>query len=52
MSTMFASRDILIEDKYKIHIMVATRLGLVVVNDLQDFGENWASIVSRFKIFL
>lgn len=38
------SRDILLDDKYKVHISIVPKLGLVIVNELEDFGENWMEV--------
>lgn len=41
---MSKSCDLLLDNKYKIHINIIPRLGLIIINDLEDFGENWLEI--------
>lgn len=41
---MSKSCDFLLDNKYKIYINIIPRLGLIIINDLEDFGENWLEI--------
>jgi hypothetical protein len=38
------SHDVLLDNKYKIHVSIIPKLALVVVNELEDFGENWMEV--------
>lgn len=38
---MALTKDIILDDKYTIHIGLFPSLGLLIVNDRQDFAENW-----------
>lgn len=41
---MSKSCDILLDNKYQIHIGFIPRLGLITINELEDFGENWLEV--------
>lgn len=51
---MSKSTDITIDGKYKVHLAIIPHLGLLIVNELEDFAENWVEIKavenSRFKV--
>lgn len=51
---MSKSCDILLDEKYPIHLSVVPRLGLVIINELEDFGETWLEIKvvenSKYKL--
>ena len=38
------SRDILLDNEYKVHMSIIPKLGLIIVNELEDFGENWMEV--------
>lgn len=41
---MSKSCDFLLDNKYNIHLSIVPSLGLIIVNDLEDFGENWLEV--------
>lgn len=41
---MSSSCDILLDNKYKIHICIVPKMGLIMINELQDFAENWLEV--------
>lgn len=51
---MFLSQDVLLDNKYTVHIGVAPKLGLIMINQLDDFAENWLEVRvvenSRFRL--
>lgn len=38
---MFLSRDLLLNGSHPTHLSVLPSLGLIIINDLQDFAGNW-----------
>lgn len=38
------SCDILLDGTYKVHISIIPKLSLIIVNELEDFGENWLEV--------
>lgn len=52
---MSKSCDILLDNDYTIHISILPALGLIMVNELKDFGENWLEIKvvqnSKYRLF-
>lgn len=42
---MAKSCDIILEEKYQVHISLMPRIGLVIINELEDFAENWLEVV-------
>lgn len=51
---MFLSQDVLLDNKYKVHIGVAPKLGFIIVSQLDDFAEDWLEIKvvenSRYRL--
>lgn len=51
---MSNSCDLILDGKYKVHLCIIPRLGLIVINELEDFAENWIEVKaienSRFKV--
>lgn len=49
-----SSSDILLDGTYRVHLAIVPKLGLVIINELGDFGENWLEIKvvenSRFNL--
>lgn len=41
---MANSCDILLTEKYKIHLSITPSLGLIIINELEDFAENWYEV--------
>lgn len=51
---MSKSCDILVDCKISVHMSIIPSLGLIIVNELQDFGETWLEIKvvenSKYKL--
>lgn len=41
---MFRSIEVNLDDKYCVHLGVFPHLGLIIVNELEDFAENWLEV--------
>lgn len=53
---MAQTQDLILENKSTVQLGVFPKLGLIIINDLQDFAENWIEIIvtreSQFKMDL
>lgn len=38
---LYVSSDLLIDGKHKINIQIDANLGIVMINDIENFGETW-----------
>lgn len=51
---MSLSCDVSLGELYKVHISIVPKLGLIIINEIEDFGENWLEIKvvenSRLKL--
>lgn len=51
---MSLSCDLVLEEIYTVHLSIVPKLGLIIINELEDFGENWVEIKvienSRLKL--
>lgn len=51
---MSKSCDLLLDNKYNIHLSIVPKLGLLIVNELEDFGETWLEVKvienSKYKL--
>lgn len=51
---MSISCDLVLDDIYHVHVSVIPKLGLLVVNELDDFAENWIEVKvvenSKYKL--
>lgn len=51
---MALTRDLILRDKSTVQLGVFPKLGLIIINDLRDFAENWIEIIvtreSRHKM--
>lgn len=51
---MSKSCDITLDDKYVVHISIIPPLGLIIINELEDFAESWLEIKvvkdSKYKL--
>lgn len=51
---MSLSCDLVLDEEYEVHLSIIPKLGLIIVNELEDFGENWLEIKvienSRLKL--
>lgn len=44
MIKMSHSCDIVLDNKFTVHLSINLNLGLILVNELDDFGDNWLEI--------
>lgn len=38
------SCDLILDEDHSIHISILPRLGLIIINELEDFGEHWIEV--------
>lgn len=41
---MSLTRDLVLANKYSIHLAVIPRLGLIIIDELEDFSEDWIEV--------